>query len=278
MKTTIWKQSFTVAALVLAATSSSYAGGFVDIASNGARTAVANSTSNPLTNSFYLTAGISSTWTLQNSVTSTVYSPVNSVAVGIFTDSVWLDSATNSYIIGSYFQLNNDTNGITEINSILRTGFSDYTGTISAAYLAATDIYSTAPADGYRLRDPSRSDYYQNSASSDPAPIYNATNAANGEYLDLDKVAIRTDVSIDEDSPNTGLYLLKISADQYAINWSANAVHIVQGGSASENGRIRQDMWLSGFTVSAVPEAETYAMFLAGLSMMGSIIRRRKSA
>ncbi|MGP1718645.1 MAG: PEP-CTERM sorting domain-containing protein [Methylophilus sp.] len=281
MKATILKQSFAVAAFALAATSSAYAGGFVNVLDNGARTG--GSTNNPSTDPFYLTAGISSTWTLQNSVTSTVYSPINSAAVGIFTDSVWLDSATNSYIIGSYFQLDNDVNGITEINSIVRSGFADYTGTISAAWIFASDIYASAPVDGYRLRDPSRSGYYQNGsngnpAPSDPAPVYNSTTANTGAYYDADKVAIRTDVSIDEDSPNSALYLLKISADQYRIDWTANAVHIVQGGSVSENGRIRQDMFLSGFAVTAVPEAETYAMMMAGLALIGTIVRRRKTA
>lgn len=33
----------------------------------------------------------------------------------------------------------------------------------------------------------------------------------------------------------------------------------------------------TGFAVSAVPEPETYAMMLAGLGLMGAIIRRRKS-
>jgi len=37
-------------------------------------------------------------------------------------------------------------------------------------------------------------------------------------------------------------------------------------------------MWLSGFTVTAVPEAETYAMFMAGLGLMGAVVRRRKMA
>jgi hypothetical protein len=40
----------------------------------------------------------------------------------------------------------------------------------------------------------------------------------------------------------------------------------------NEEYRIR----LSGVTVSAVPEPETYAMLLAGLGLMGTIIRRRK--
>jgi PEP-CTERM motif len=40
----------------------------------------------------------------------------------------------------------------------------------------------------------------------------------------------------------------------------------------NEEYRIR----LSGVTVSPVPEPETYAMLLAGLGLMGAMIRRRK--
>lgn len=270
MKVTMWKHSLAVATFALAATSNAYAGGFVDILNNGARTP--GSANEPSADPFYLGNSLPSTWTLQATQTSTVYSPLAAYAgsaVGSFIDSVWLDSASNSYIIGSYFQLDDDTKGITEINSIVRSGFADYTGTISAAWIFASDIYDTAPADGYRLRDPARSDFKQS---------YVAATANAGSYYDSDKVAIRTDVSTGEDNPNSGLYLLKISADQYRIDWTTNAVHIVQGASSSENGRIRQDMFLSGFAVTAVPEAETYAMMMAGLGLIGTIVRRRKSA
>ncbi|HKX53004.1 MAG TPA: FxDxF family PEP-CTERM protein [Nitrosospira sp.] len=35
-------------------------------------------------------------------------------------------------------------------------------------------------------------------------------------------------------------------------------------------------MRLAGVTVSPVPEPETYAMLLAGLGLMGMMVRRRK--
>lgn len=74
--------------------------------------------------------------------------------------------------------------------------------------------------------------------------------------------------------------MIKFSADQYTFEWAANAVRIVQGASTNEGGRQFAEMWLSGYTinpVSSVPEAETYAMFMAGLGMIGAIVRRRKS-
>lgn len=274
MKTAIWKQTLAVAAISFAA-NSAYAGSFTTVLNTGERTP--GSTGNTLTDAFYISS-LPTTWTQLASNTSDVFSPINGNVVGSFIDTVWYESDSNSYIIGSYFKLLNNTNGITEINSIVRNGFSEV-DSLSAAWTSGSIAYGSG-ATGYRLRDPARSDYVQNNAAAtDPlTPVYNATNAANGDYLDLDKVAIRTDVSIGENNPNSGLYLLKFSAEGLTYEWTANAVHIVQGSSTSEGGRIRQDMWLSGFTVTAVPEAETYAMFMAGLGLIGGIVRRRKSA
>lgn len=262
MNTQILKQALLGAVLTVSVVSAN-AGGFVNLVNNGARTG--GSTSNSETDLFYISS-IPTEWTLQASNTSSVYSPTNSALVGTFIDSVWLDSSTNSYVIGSYYEMLNNTNGITEINSIVRSGFANVS-TVSAAWTYATDAYDS-PADGYRLRDPSRSDYISST--------YSAATANAGGYLDLDKVAIRTDVSIGEDNPNTGIYFLRYSADQFTYQFSNNAIHIVQGASSGEGGRIRQDMWLSGYAVAAVPEPETYAMFLAGLGLMGAVARRRK--
>jgi len=264
MITSILKHSFVGAALAIAS-ANAFAGDFVTLVDTGARTPGSNS--NPAADPFFISA-IPSSWTLEATNTSSVFSPTNNSVVGSFIDSVWKDSATNSYIIGSYFQLLNNTNGITEINSIVRSGFAEATS-LSAAWTYASGSYSGAE-DGYRLRDPARSDYV--------AGTYNATTAANGGYLDLDKVSIRTDVSIGEDNPNSGLYLIKYSAEGYGYSFSDNAIHIVQGASTSEGGRIRQDMFLGGYVlnpVAPVPEPETYAMMLAGLGLMGFVARRR---
>ena len=269
MNTSVWKQSFAVAAFAVAASSNAYAGGFVEILNNGVRTP--GSVNDLQEDPFYISGGIPSTWSLLNTATSAVYSPINGNAVGSFIDSVWFESSSNSYIIGSYFKMLNDTNGITEINSIVRTGFSEV-DTLSAAWTSASVVYGAGNATGYRLRDPARSDYKAS---------YVAGTAATGAYQDLDKVAIRTDVSIGESNPNSGLYLLKVSADGFTYQWTDNAVRIVQGASTcNPGGECRQfaDMWLSGFAVTAVPEAETYAMFMAGLGLMGAVVRRRKMA
>jgi len=272
----VFKQAIAGAALALFSVSSAYAGGFVDILNTGARTP--GSVNNVLTDPFFLTGGIPSSWTQQATMTTSVYSPINnSIKVGNFIDTVWIDATSNQLIIGSYFQLLpnypagniHGGGGISEINSIVRTGFAEV-DTISAAWYFAEGVYSGAE-DGYRLRDPSRSGYVS---------PYNAANAAAGAYLDLDKVAIRTDVSIGEDNPNSGIYFLSVDASQYTYEFGSNAIGIIQGASSSEGGRVSQQMWLSGYRVAAiaaVPEPSEYALMLIGLGLMGFVARRRKN-
>jgi hypothetical protein len=267
----VFKQAIAGAALALVSVSSVYAGGFVDVLNTGARTS--GSTNNSATDAFFLTGGIPSSWSQQASVTTSVYSPVdNTIQVGNFIDTVWIDATTNQLIIGSYFQLlpNYPTGnihgggGISEINSIVRTGFADV-ATVSAAWYFADELYSGATG-GYRLRDPARSDYQAS---------YNEANAA--AYLDLDKVAIRTDVSIGENNPNSAIYFLSVDASLYTYEFGSDAIRIVQGASSSEGGRQFQEIWLSGFRVAAVPEPSEYALMLIGLGLMGVVARRRKS-
>lgn len=246
------------------------AGGFVDVVNNGARTP--GSTTNIATDPFYID-GVSDQWTLLETRTSAVVFDVydrsrttllGTYTVGTFIDSVWSDASTDSLIFGSYFQLTDNTTGITEINSIVRSGFSDFE-TVSAAWTRAAGIYDGA-ALGYRLRDPSRSDY---------VATYVAADAANGAYFDADKIAIRTDVSLGEGNPNSGIYFLRVSASGYSYELRDDVVRIVQGASSSEGGRIFQDAYLAGFAVVPVPEPSEYAMFLAGLGMVGFVARRR---
>lgn len=265
-----FKQAIVGAALAVVSVSSAYAGNFVDVLNTGARTPGSNN--NAAADAFLLADGIPSSWVQQASVKTSVYSPINNtIKVGNFIDTVWLDATSNQLIIGSYFQLlpNYPTGnihgggGISEINSIVRTGFSGV-ATVSAAWTYASDVYSGAE-DGYRLRDPSRSNYVAS---------YNAANASS--YLDLDKIAIRTDVSIGEDNPNSGVYFLSVDASLYTYEFGSNAIRIVQGASSSEGGRKAAEIWLSGFRVAAVPEPSEYALMLVGLGLLGFAARRRQ--
>lgn len=247
------------------------AGGFVDVLNTGERTP--GSVNNIETDPFYI-SGIPANWSLLDTRTTAVSFDVynagrtallGNFTVGTFIDSVWSDASTNSLVFGSYFKLDDASHGITEINSLVRSGFGDF-DTVSAAWTRAAGIYAGA-ANGYRLRDPARSDY---------VAIYDAANAAAGGYRDLDKIAIRTDVSLAETNPNSGIYFLSVDATGYTYEWSDDVIRIVQGASSSEGGRIFQDTHLAGFrAVAAVPEPSEYAMFLAGLGMVGFVARRR---
>lgn len=271
-----FKQVVAGAALAMVSMGSAYAGDFVDVLNTGERTP--GSINNPVVDPFFLGSvggGIPASWTQQASTTTAVMSPVDgSIQVGNFIDTVWIDASANRLIIGSYFQMLpnypqgniHGGGGISEINSIVRTGFADV-ATVSAAWYFADELYAGAEG-GYRLRDPARSDYRAS---------YNAAAAAAGDYLDLDKIAIRTDVSLGEDNPNSGIYFLSVDASLYTYAWGDDAVRIVQGASSSEGGRVFQDMWLAGYQVAAVPEPSEYALMLVGLGLMGAVARRRKS-
>jgi hypothetical protein len=62
----------------------------------------------------------------------------------------------------------------------------------------------------------------------------------------------------------TKAQLLSAIADQ--TNWTRN-----------DAGPLAQTSWISGMSVTAVPEPKNYAMLLAGLGLMGFIARRRSS-
>ena len=83
---------------------------------------------------------------------------------------------------------------------------------------------------------------------------------------------------------------VKIGGTDYALflatgvpsfndDWTPNvSFNVAAGGSllfslASTN---FDQFYISGMTVTAVPEPETYAMMLAGLGLLGAVVRRRK--
>ena len=76
-------------------------------------------------------------------------------------------------------------------------------------------------------------------------------------------------------------YALSLATGVPSFNddWTPNvSFNVAAGGSllfslASTN---FDQFYISGMTVTAVPEPETYAMMLAGLGLLGAVVRRRK--
>ena len=78
--------------------------------------------------------------------------------------------------------------------------------------------------------------------------MFNVGNYDNGYYV----------------GTTTGSKAELLSAIANQANWTR-----------SDSGPLAQTSWVSGMTVTAVPEPKNYAMFLAGLGLMGLIARRQ---
>jgi len=82
----------------------------------------------------------------------------------------------------------------------------------------------------------------------------------------------KADISVSEGNPWSGLYLVKTDAVNYGLG--ANAIGYYQAG---EEGQAIVGGFLTGFIATPVPEAESYALMMAGLGVVGVATRRRKS-
>lgn len=82
----------------------------------------------------------------------------------------------------------------------------------------------------------------------------------------------KADISVSEGNPWSGLYLVKTDAVNYGLG--ANAIGYYQAG---EEGQSIVGGFMAGFIATPVPEAETYALMMAGLGLVGAAARRRKT-
>jgi hypothetical protein len=101
----------------------------------------------------------------------------------------------------------------------------------------------------------------------------NTGNAiANADFVTLSNMLAPTFFAISGvDYKLTFTGFQNIKGDGF-LQSNAQQLHVMEGKSASA------DLYASIEAVSAVPEPETYAMFGAGLALLGLFARRRKSA
>ncbi|NGZ85954.1 PEP-CTERM sorting domain-containing protein [Duganella sp. SAP-35] len=67
-------------------------------------------------------------------------------------------------------------------------------------------------------------------------------------------------------------------SDSDTVDLSAKFGSTMYVGFTGATGGADADQRITGFSVSAVPEPETYAMLMAGLGLVGFAVRRRKAA
>jgi hypothetical protein len=191
------------------------------------------------------TTGTGSLTLLDWSVTEN-FALVGSTPQGKVYDFVYRDNTDGKLVFGSRFI--NQTDNNQEINYMYRGGFTGQTVSSAWTFLSDFDLrqYSAARTDDHS---------------------FNGTVPFVENY-----VRQKADVSVTEGNPWSGLYLVKTNYTEYTTG--ANAIGLYQAG---EEGQAVAGSFISGFipTVAAVPETDTYAMLLAGLSIVSFVVRRK---
>jgi len=280
-------KSVLLATLLAAGATSAYAGDFVTLADNlttltGANGGLVNGANNSNTDKLYVETTSQTFLTgfenlIASSLTYRAFNGATTTNVGTLTlldyhvstdlpldadgdvydmgtmyDMVYRDSTDNKLVFATRFINESPEGANQEINYLYRYGFTAYS--TSLAWSFQTD-------DDLRL--------YQAGRTSD------STFAASVAF-DADAVRLKSDVSVDEGNPYTGLFLIKTNAEFYSF--ANGAVGYFQAG---EEGQTPSGGVLAGFVasnapVAPVPEPETYAMMLAGLGLVGMAARRRR--
>jgi len=94
------------------------------------------------------------------------------------------------------------------------------------------------------------------------------------DTFDADIVDMRTDASGPEGNPLSGWYLVKTDAVGYSLMNAAANVYTANEDVSPDV----EDRWIAAFAPMApVPEPSEYALFFAGLGVLGIAMRRRKS-
>lgn len=162
-------------------------------------------------------------------------------------DFVYQDSRDNALVFGTRYINLVDNNQ--EVNFLYRYGFDGLDTSVAWLYLSNYDL---------RLYESGRTDNYSFDATVD---------------FDADAVRQKSDISVSEGNPRSGLYLVKTNATEYTIGDKAIGYY-----QAGEEGQSVVGGFIGGFvpTVAAVPEPSEYALMMLGLGVVGFVAARRK--
>ncbi|WP_306475687.1 PEP-CTERM sorting domain-containing protein [Methyloversatilis sp.] len=173
--------------------------------------------------------------------------------IGDVYDFVYRDTRDNKLVFGTRFILGQEAAYAddAELNYMYRYGFveGDTVFEADAAWAFFSDF-------DLRLYNASRS---------------NVRALTGIPTLDLNSIALQADVNLSEGNPFSGLYLLKTDAQDWKL--LDGAIGYYQAG---EEGQALLFGSVAGFAPTApIPEPSEYAMFLAGLGLIGLVARRR---
>jgi hypothetical protein len=188
---------------------------------------------------------------------TTVIDDESGQELGVFHDRVFRDTTDNRLVFGSRIELTLDENGFNpfEINDIQRAGFTGYSAAVA---------WWDATGSDYRLK----------SAARTAQGLVKTEDGILPDTFDADIVDMRTDASGPEGNPLSGWYLVKTDAVGYSLMNAAANVYTANEDVSPDV----EDRWIAAFAPMApVPEPSEYALFLAGLGVLGIAMRRRKS-
>lgn len=196
-------------------------------------------------------------------------------SMGSFYDAVYRDTSDGNLVFASRLELL-PTSGV-EINDIFRTGFGAFNFDDGASVSAA---WSAATSSDFRLRSATRSAQGLFKIFS---PTTGVQTGVSPRTYSVDVVDLSTDTSAPESNPVSGWYFVKVAdaranTTDHILGYSLvdNAVGLYRGND-EPNGAVTT-LWLSGYAptiTAAVPEPAEYALFLAGLGVLGFVTRRR---
>lgn len=177
--------------------------------------------------------------------------------IGSVLDEVWQDKTTG-YL--SFFTRIEMTEAGYEVNDIVRKGFAGFTTDVN--WFKANG--SSLATQGFRLKSTARTD-----------SIGTATDVYNDNAVNL-----RSDISVEEGKPTSGWYVIKTNATFYSLYGSdTSSDYGFFLRSTGEDVGAPASAYFSSFapSVMAVPEPSEYAMFLAGVGVLGVVARRRSA-